>query len=224
MDYTVIAKNYCNAVLETDRDSALRIIEDAMVSGSEPEKLIFEVVLPSLDQMLQQIAADDEATLSQHFITAKVSEEAVDKLLSRFSRGPSSSGVIVLGCAQGDFHGLGKKIVAGCLRAHMYTVHDAGLNVAPGHFVNMAEETGATIIGVSSMMMHTTIGENGPKGVRKELQRRKLENKIRLIVGGAPYLFDPDLYQKVAADAFAKNALEAVVTISALCERSAHHA
>ena len=224
MDYATVSRNYCNAVLESDGDAAMRVIEGALADGLAPEKLVFDVVLPALNQMLHKIVADDQATLSQHFITAKVSGEVVEKLISRFRTLPSSSGVVVMGTAFGDFHGLGRKIVSGCLRANMFTVHDAGLNASPARFVDLAEETGAMVIGVSSMMMHTTVGDEGPKGVRAELHRRGLENKIRLVVGGAPYLFDSALYRKVGADGWAADAFSAVTTIGALCESGVPHA
>ncbi|MBN2714226.1 MAG: cobalamin-dependent protein [Deltaproteobacteria bacterium] len=224
MDISTVNQGYCDAVMDTDRESALHIIDVAMESGIAAEQLVFDVVLPALDHMLHVIAARDDATLAQHFMTARVSEEVVEALLPKFRQRPSCSGVVVLGTARGDFHGLGKKIVAGTLRAHMYTVHDAGLNVSPLQFVDLAAETGATVIGVSSMMMHTTVGDEGPLGVRAELTRRGLDKRIRLIVDGAPYRFDDTLYRRVSADAFAQDAFSAVAVVSALCARGEHHA
>jgi trimethylamine corrinoid protein len=224
VDISSITENYYDAVLDTDRDEALHVIDEAINSGVEPETLVFDVVLPSLDGMLHAISRDDNATLSQHFISVKFAGEVVETLIARFKIKPTCSGTIVLGTAAGDFHGLGKKIVAGCLAAHMYTVHDAGLNVSPRRFVDLAEHNAADVIGVSSTMMHTTTGDNGPKGVRDELQRRGLEKHIRLIVGGAPYKFDEELYRKVSADGWAENALSAVSVIKAFTARGEHYA
>ena len=224
MDISFVTEKYYNAVLDTDREEALHVIDAAINDGIQPETLVFDVVLPSLDAMLHAISKDDQATLSQHFISAKVAGEVVDNLITRFKINPVCSGTIVIGTAAGDFHGLGKKIVSGCLTAHMYKVHDAGLNVSPQQFVDLAEKTAASVIGVSSMMMHTTTSENGPLGVREELARRGLEKYIRLIVGGAPYRFDENLYRKVGADDWAEDALAAVSVVKAYIPSVAYHA
>ena len=43
------------------------------------------------------------------------------------------------------------------------------------------------------MMVHTARGDLGCRAVRRILHERGLEARIRLIVGGAPYRFDPHL-------------------------------
>ena len=213
---------YYDAVIATDNQSALQTIEDALSRGAAPEQLVFEVVLPSLDRLMMSLARNDNVSLSQHFIAAKTAQEIVDRLLPKFSVHPASSGTIVLGTAQGDFHGLGKKIVRGCLTANMFTVHDLGLNVDASSFVAAAVSKGASVIGVSSMMMHTTAGENGPGAVARILKEKKLSDRIKLIVGGAPYRFDDRLYKQVHADAYAPDAMSAVGEIKALMKETQH--
>lgn len=211
-------ENYYSAVFDTDRDTALQIVDNAISDGILPEEMVFDVVLPTLDRMVRALAESDEATLSQHFIAAKVSGEIVEKLIPKFATQPTASGTVVIGTASGDFHGLGKKIVAGCLTANMFTVHDIGMNVAPKKFIDEAVRTNASVIGVSSMMMHTATGENGPSAVKAGLIARGLQNKIQLIVGGAPYRFDKTLYQKVNADTWAEDALSSVNIIKEMLE------
>ena len=122
--------------------------------------------------------------------------------------------VIVIGSAFGDFHGLGKKIVAGCLRAEMYEVYDLGLNVSAQKFVDEAKAKNAKIIGVSSMMVHSAKGENGPRAIRQILDDEK--SNIKLIVGGAPYRYDFELYKEVGAHGFAATAPEVSKLIESL--------
>jgi methanogenic corrinoid protein MtbC1 len=59
------------------------------------------------------------------------------------------------------------------------------------------------------MMAHTARGENGCLGVRRLLKEGGLEERIRIIVGGAPYRFDPELYRVVGADAWAEDGITA---------------
>jgi len=147
---------------------------------------------------------------------AQIAAEVVEEMVPRFREAPECSGRVVIGTARGDFHGLGKQIVVGCLKALMVEVTDLGLNVAPERFVDEAVARGAQVIGVSAMMVHTAQGEQGCRGVRAVLRARGLEACIKIAVGGAPYRFCPGLYRTVGADAWAENGILAGRVITKL--------
>ncbi len=211
-----IITDYYNALFDTDRNRALTIINRALEAGIAPEKIIFEVVVPTMELMIGGMTTNKLITLSQHFLASQIAEEVTDMLIPRFATAPEIQGHVVIGASHGDFHGLGKKIVAGCLRAKMFKVTDLGINVAPERFVDTAMTLDAEVIGISSMMVHTAIGAHGPKRVRAILQERGLEQRIKLIVGGAPYRFNENLYREVGADAWADSAAEAPAVIATL--------
>lgn len=207
---------YYAAVFDTDRERALGVIDAALAAGRRPEAIIFGVVVPAVERMVTAMVDDAAATLSQHFLASRIAEEVTDRLLPQFEQAPAVAGTVVLGTAAGDFHGLGKKIVRGCLKAKMYEVIDLGINVAAERFVDEAVTRQAAIIGISSMMVHTARGDAGPRRVRQLLRERGLEGRIKLIVGGAPYRFDENLYRAVGADAWADNGISAATTIAGL--------
>ncbi|MCF6246346.1 MAG: cobalamin-dependent protein [Desulfobacula sp.] len=209
-------EDYYNAVYDTNRNEAFRVIDEALAKGVQPEEVVFKIIVPAIDKMINALTTDLDATISQHFIASQVAEEITEKMLARFKIKPGMEGRVIIGTPLGDFHGLGKKIVAGCLRANLFMVEDIGLNISPEVFVDKAESFGAQVIGISSMMIHTATGENGPKMVKKILIQRGLENKIKLVVGGAPYRFDSDLYKEVGADAYADNGITATKVIREL--------
>lgn len=207
---------YLKSLFETDKAAALRIVQGALDGGLTPEKAVFDVVVPGMERMIGGMISDNLVTLSQHFLASQIAEEVIDRLIPLFATAPEVQGRVVIGTSHGDFHGLGKKIVTGCLRARMFKVTDLGINVAPERFVDEAVAAGAEIIAISSMMVHTATGERGAKGVRRILHERGLEDKHRLIVGGAPYRFYSDLYQEVGADAWADSAAEAPAVVARL--------
>jgi methanogenic corrinoid protein MtbC1 len=200
---------YNDAIFDTDRDQALRIVHQAVTDGVSPEDIVFKLVIPAIEQMLSSVSENMDANLAQHFLTAQIAAEIVDEMIPRFRHAPEIVGTVVMGTSQGDFHGLGKRIVIGCLKAHMIETIDLGLNVAPERFVDEAVAHGAQIIGISSMMVHTARGDNGCRMVRQILRERGLEERIRIIVGGAPYRFDDQLFKAVGADAWAENGIVA---------------
>ena len=198
---------YSEAIFDTDRDRALSIVRDAERKGVSPEEIVFKVVLPAMDAMMKSVSEDSLANLAQHFITAQIADSVTAEMIPKFKQAPVATGRVVIGTAAGDMHTLGKRMVIGCLRAHLLDVKDLGINVRAEQFVDEAVAYQASVIAISAMMVHTARGENGCLRVRKILQDRGLEASIRIIVGGAPFRFDPELYKIVRADACGDDAI-----------------
>lgn len=204
-----IIKAYNAAVLDTDKDAAFGVVNDARAQGLSAEDVVFKLVIPAVEEMMAEITRDPDANLAQHFMTAQIAAEITEKMLADFAHPPEVVGRIVIGTAAGDLHSLGKRIVIGCLKALMVDVVDLGVNVPAERFVDMAVAHDAQVIAVSAMMVHTATGDNGCRKVRQILHERGLEDSIKLVVGGAPYRFDNDLYKVVGADGWAADGIAA---------------
>ena len=207
---------YNEAIFDTDRDRALQVVHDAEASGISPEDIVFHIVLPAMDLMVKSISEHFDANLAQHFMTAQIADTVTAEMIKKFKKSPLVRGVVVLGTASGDMHSLGKRIVLGCLRARMIDVHDLGVNVAPERFVDEAVSCHARVIGISAMMVHTARGEHGCLAVRRLLRERGLDGQVRIIVGGAPFRFDAELFKAIEADTWAPDAVTAAKVIEDL--------
>lgn len=208
-----VIKDYNAAVLDTDRARALQVVTEALAQGARPEDIVFKVVIPGLDLMVKALSEGFDTNLAQHFMTSQIAAEVTEKMLTLFKAAPEIVGRVVIGSASGDLHTLGKRIVIGCLKAQMIEVTDLGVNVLAEKFVDEAVAHHAQVIGVSAMMVHTARGEGGAIKVRQILKARGLEGTIKLVVGGAPFRFDPDLYKLVQADGWAENGVSAAKVI-----------
>lgn len=213
-----IIRQYNEAVLDTDRAQAMEVVHGALHDGMTPEEIIFDLIVPALEDMISSVSERRDTSLAQHFMASQIASEVTEEMIPLFAHAPDYIGRMVIGTSAGDFHGLGKRIVSGCLKAQMIDVTDLGLNVAPERFVDEAVRLGASVIGVSSMMVHTARGENGAHGVRRILKERGLESKIKLIVGGAPYRYDHELVDVVEADGWAENGIAAGPVIAGLMQ------
>lgn len=214
----LIVKAYNEAVFETDKEAAFGVVNAALARGITAEDIVFKVVIPAIEEMMSNITRDPDANLAQHFMTAQIAAEVTEKMLEKFARPPEIIGRVVIGTAHGDLHSLGKRIVMGCLKAMMVEAIDLGVNVPAEKFVDEALARDAQVIAVSAMMVHTATGDHGARKVRQILAERGLENRFRLIVGGAPYRFDGELYKTVGADAWAPDGVNAGRVIVDLIE------
>ncbi len=204
-----IIKAYNEAVFETDKEAAFDVVNAALASGMRAEDIVFKIVIPAVEEMMSNITRDPDANLAQHFMTAQIASEVTEKMLEKFEHPPEIIGRVVIGTAHGDLHSLGKRIVMGCLKALMVEVIDLGVNVPAARFVDEAVANAAQVIAVSAMMVHTATGENGARGVRQILRERGIEKQFRIVVGGAPYRFDNELYKTVGADGWAPDGVNA---------------
>jgi len=77
--------------------------------------------------------------------------------------------------------------------------------VDPGVFVDTAEAEGASVVGLSALLTTTM---TGMKDVVEIVKTRGLEDKIKVIVGGAP--LSKDFADEIGADAYGYDAGNAV--------------
>lgn len=120
-------------------------------------------------------------------------------------------GKIIIGSLKGNVQGLGKDIVAATLQSAGFRVINLGVDISPEEFVNAAIREDAQIIAISIAMEETI-----PylKDVKTILKQEKLENKIRIVIGGNAV--SNDVSEEYELDAYAVDAQECVKKVKAL--------
>lgn len=115
---------------------------------------------------------------------------------------------IVIGSVKGDAHDFGKKIIIALMRAEGFQVYDLGVDVPAEKFAIEAEKKDVDIIGLSTILtsVHPEV-----KMVVKELEKRSLRNKVKIIQGGSTVF--PDSANRFGIEAAVNNAVEGVKII-----------
>ncbi len=122
-------------------------------------------------------------------------------------------GTVVIGTVEGDIHEIGKSLVGTMLSASGFKVHDLGVDVTAGEFVERVKEAGANVVGLSALLTTTMRNQ---EAVIEALKEAGLRERVVVVVGGAPT--SPDWAQTIGADAYAENANEAVGVVRRLLE------
>jgi methanogenic corrinoid protein MtbC1 len=152
---------------------------------------------------------NEEMMLPELIVAANVVKAAIDEVLDpaikESGREMATKGKIVIGTVEGDVHSIGKDLVASFLFANGYEVYNVGVDVPASKFIEKAEEVGADVIAMSSLI---TLSMDFQKEVIDELEKRHLKEKYITIVGGAPT--SEDWASKIGADGWADDALETV--------------
>lgn len=110
---------------------------------------------------------------------------------------------VILATVKGDIHDIGKNIVKLILENYGFNVVDLGKDVTPDDIVDKVIELHAPLVGLSALMTTTVPAMEETVKLIKERAPW-----CKTMVGGA--VLTPDYANKIGADGYAKDAMEAV--------------
>jgi 5-methyltetrahydrofolate--homocysteine methyltransferase len=118
-------------------------------------------------------------------------------------------GKILMATVEGDIHDIGKNIVCTLLENHGFEVIDLGKNVPAERILQQAQQHRVDAVGLSALMT-TTIQQ-----MDVVLERLRAAGiRVFTMVGGA--VVTPEYAERIGADLYARDALEAVAKIKKL--------
>jgi methanogenic corrinoid protein MtbC1 len=186
--------------------------ENIFVRASEkygPWEVASELVVKTLERIGDGWEKGTVA-LSQVFLSSMICEELVDKILppgSPVRIDQPSVGIAVFE----DYHVLGKRMVYSALRASGYELIDLGNGLKSNEILELVEQHQIRILMLSVLML--------PSALRiKELAPELKKRGVRLIVGGAPFRFDEELWKEIGADGTGRNPAEALEALLRILE------
>ena len=189
----------CNSAIESNEASAaelLRIIGDVMrFIGEQFENE--EIFLPDLIG-----SADTVKTII---------DEILDPAIRASGQEKETKGKVILGTVESDVHSIGKDLVGSFLFSNGFEVYNLGVDVPASAFIEKAEEVGAQIIAMSSLL---TMSMDFQRKLIKELENRGIRDKYKVIVGGSPT--SDEWADEIGADAWADDAIESVNVVNKL--------
>lgn len=184
-----------------DRLQAENVFQMAL-ADFKPIDAVEQLVVPALEQMGDCWHAGNLA-LSQVYMGGRFCEELVDRVLPPSDpdrKHQPRSAIAVLG----DYHLLGKRIVYSVMRASGFELFDYG-RMDADELVQRAIDDNLSVLLISVLILPSALKV---RKVCAELKAR--DTGIKVIVGGAPFSFDAQLWQEVGADAVGYNAADAV--------------
>jgi len=204
-----IRERLSQAIISGDRDGIIPLVEDALGAGLSPMQVSSEGFLPGLEEVGRRFEKNI-------FFLPQVMQSA-DTMQAGFARLKQemkgekfeSRGKILMATVEGDIHDIGKNIVCTLLENHGFEVFDLGKNVSAATIIAKAREYAVDAVGLSALMT-TTMSEMD--NVVKKLRSAGI--KTFTMVGGA--VVTQEYADRIGADLYAKDAMEAVAKIKGL--------
>ncbi len=176
-----------------------------------PLQIVEGLIAPALDNI--GIGWErGRIALSQVYMSGRICEDLVNDLLPPGAAPKKSQPKMAIAVLE-DHHLLGKRIVYAHLRSCGFELIDYGQGISAAALCDRTLNDNSDILLISTLMLRSALKVNQVK-----LKLEAVGSSTKILVGGAPFLLDPELWQKVRADAMGRNAAEAVAIISKLYE------
>jgi corrinoid protein of di/trimethylamine methyltransferase len=195
------------AIQAADKSRALELVQQGLALGMRATDLVEQACIPAM-RHLGDLWEEGEIFLPELMLSAETMKAVMAILTPKMAaeqKDRLTSARVVIGTVQGDIHDIGKSLVAAMLEAAGFQVRDLGANVPLERFCNEADDFQAHLVCLSALLTTTMVGQ---KKVIDLLAERKLRERIKVMVGGAPV--SRRWAEEIGADGYGENAIEAV--------------
>lgn len=198
-------KNLAEAVENGEEEEVKKLVQQALENGDVALQIIDQGLMKGMEVVGEKFGKGD-MFIPEVMISALSLQSGIKMLKPYLEEGQRSHiGKVVIGTVAGDIHDLGKNLVKMMLTANGFEVIDLGTDTPVEDFVKAVEEHSPEVLGLSALLT-TTMPEMNK--VLDALKEKGLKDQVKVILGGAPV--NQDFAQKIGADLYAEDALEAV--------------
>jgi methylmalonyl-CoA mutase cobalamin-binding domain/chain len=195
-----------NAMVKLEEEKVITLVKKALENGEDPYSIL-EVCRKAMSEVGDRFERG-EYFLNELVIAGEIFKtvsEILNPELKKYGKRERELGRMVIGTVEGDVHDIGKNIARTMLEAHGFIVYDLGVDVPPEKFVEAVKKYNPEIVGMSCLITSawTSIEETV-----KKLEKEKLRDKVRIILGGA--MVNERIAEKVGADAWTNDAKKGV--------------
>ena len=202
MDTTSLNQRFEQSLFSLERVAPKMLYRESGLGGTA---FIDQVVIPTLERIGTRWE-NGTAALSQVYMSGKICEELVDELLPPNAAERKNQPRMAIAVFE-DYHLLGKRIVYAVLRAAGYELLDYG-RMQSSQLLKRINDDNIEVILLSTLML--------PSALRMKTfcsTLRESNHQAKVVVGGAPFRFDPQLWTEIGADAMAYTASDAITVL-----------
>ena len=180
--------------------AAEEILNDGLVKGMDAIGIKFK---------------KNEIFIPEVLIATRAMKAGMDIIRPYFTEERNESkGKIVIGTVKGDLHDIGKKIVCMILESEGFEVVDIGIDVPKEKFLTSIKKENPDIIGMSALLT-TTMAYM--REVTEAVEKAKLKQNIKIIIGGAPTT--QSFADEIKVDGYAPDGVSAVELVKNLLKK-----
>lgn len=213
MDKEELFAKMAASVIEGKLEESEKLARKAVESSINLIEVIEKGFVPGINKV-GELWEKGEYFLPELITSAECMKRAMAVLKPEIEKAGNSHETkarVVIGTVEGDIHDIGKNLVSSMLQANGFEVYDLGADVKLDLFIDIAASKKADFICLSALLTTTMVNQRKLIDLLKE---KKMRDKFRVIVGGAPVT--QKWAQDIGADGFGDNAVAAVRLLNEL--------
>lgn len=195
-----------NSIADGQVAKATEVTKKALAAKVPAKDVLNKGLLPAMNRVGKDFE-DGQIFLPELLMAGDAMKASIALLRPELSsKGAAYTGKCAIGTVEGDLHDIGKNIVILMLEGNGWEVTDLGIDVPPQRFCEEIKKGGYDVLGLSALLTFTM--PKMPETI-KLLKEAGLREKVKVIVGGVP--LNQSFANQIGADAYARDAVEAVV-------------
>lgn len=202
-----VYERYLAAIRAGDRRRAFEAIDAAREAGLGVGTVYIEVFQPALRE-IGRLWQSNELTVAEEHLATAITQAAMARLFEQsFQWSPGQGRSLIAACADVERHEVGLRMLCDLLEMQGWDTTYLGASVPVASLVEMVQKRRPDVVALSA-----AIAPHLPRlrAVIRAL-REGVDGRAPLIlVGGRPFLEDPELATRVGADLTAPDAVQAV--------------
>ncbi len=210
-----LAEQYLLAVLENRRDGAWQVLEQARGRGVSRDQLARGVIAVAQAEVGRMWQMNQLSIIEEH-MASEIADHCLHHLYERVRPKTAAGHRALVAGVGGDLHRLAMRWLAGCFEAAGWDAVFVGADLPAEELPHAVAEFDCDVVCLGATLpLHVRSAANAVAAVR----RAPTEKPTAVMVGGAPFLTVPDLWQVIGADATAVDPPEAVAIAAQLVRR-----
>ena len=190
------------------------LVQQAIDQGYAPQEILEKGLLHGMG-IIGEKFKNNEVYVPEVLVAARAMSQGTAVLKPLLvGEDIQPAGKACIGTIQGDLHDIGKNLVKMMLESKGFEVLDLGTDVAPKTFVETAIRENCQLICISALLTTTM---NVMEDVVKEVKAAGIQDKVKVMVGGAP--LTSAFAEKIGADAYTPDATTAAEVALQFCAK-----
>ncbi|HEX6289569.1 MAG TPA: cobalamin-dependent protein [Herpetosiphonaceae bacterium] len=199
------------ALRNGDESAAQAVIAAARAAGVEPGTIYLKLLASGMIT-IGELWERNELSVAEEHLATEITERLIGQISPWFSERtpPNEHGRVVMGCVAGERHALGLRMLADLFRHQGWRVLYLGADVPHGDWVRLVVRFNADLVAISA-----SAERHMPQTQELIRELRAANPQIEVLVGGACFDRDPELWRRIGATQYHPDPLTAVTLASA---------
>ncbi len=202
-----LAQEYLGALLSGDRNSAVKMVLDAVENGISVQDIYIDV-LQKTQYEIGRLWHENKVTVAQEHFCSAATQLVMSQLYPLIFRSERIGKSFVGASVGGELHEIGIRMVADFFEMEGWETYYMGANTPVSSLVETAITRQPEMIGISvTMPFHVKRVEE----IVSRIRNSRIGDSVKILVGGYAMKRRPNLWRELGADGYAEDARQATV-------------